>query len=111
TVSNIGVCHRKLSDQWHSMQLHICYLRSLEDTYATRDACLRFLQTWLCYFYPERPDIVTEIQKLATKLGGQMRVPQLRWKYAWIGVLFGRSLARRAEMLLQRTRWWFIRRL
>jgi glycosyltransferase involved in cell wall biosynthesis len=111
TVSDIGVSDRKLTDQWRSMQLHMCYLRSLEDTPATRDACLRFLRTWFACFYPQRPDIVTEVQKVATELGGQMQVPRLRWKYAWIGAFFGRKLARHAELLLPRIRWWFVRRL
>ena len=111
TVSDIGVSDRKLTDQWRSMQLHIRYLRSLEDTPATRDACLKFLRTWLGYFYPQRPDIVTEAQKVAMELGTQIQVPQLRWKYAWIAALFGRKLARRAELLLPQIRWWFVRRL
>jgi len=109
TVSNIGLSARKLSDQWRAMQLHMRYLRSLEDTLATRAACLQFLQTWLAYFEPLRPDIVSEVHKLAAELGGELEAPRLPWKYSWIGALCGRTVARRAELLLPRFRWWVVR--
>ena len=31
-------------------------------------ACLTYMQNWLEYFYPERPDIVAELQTLAAEL-------------------------------------------
>ena len=111
TVSYIGLSDRKLVDQWRSMQLHMRYLRSLEDTQTTRAACLRFLKDWFAYFYPQRPDIVGEVQQVAAELGGRLEAPRLRWKYSWIGALFGRTVARRAELLLPRIRWWLVRRL
>jgi hypothetical protein len=51
------------------MQLHIGYLRSLEDSPRARAACVQYLQNFLGYFYPERPDIVREAGALAEDLG------------------------------------------
>jgi hypothetical protein len=111
TVSNVGFSDRKLNDQWRSVQAHIGYLRSLEDSAAARAACVAFLQTWLPYFYPQRPDIVTRAQESAKELGGRLETPKLRRKYVWIGALLGRRLGRRAEVLLPRVRSWFTRSL
>ena len=46
-----------------AMKLHVQYLRSLEDSDRVRKACLTYLQTWYDNFYPERPDIVAELQR------------------------------------------------
>ena len=56
------------------MRLHVNYLRSLEDSDRTRAACCTYLQNWLIHFYPERPDIVEDLQELARSLGGQLEV-------------------------------------
>lgn len=69
-VSYIGTSGRKMESQLHSMQLHIKYLLSLEDSDRSRAACLAYLQTWLMHFYPERPDIVKEAGRIAADLGG-----------------------------------------
>ena len=53
------------------MQLHIRYLWSLENSERVRNACLRYLQTSLICFYPEKVDIVRQARQLATELGGQ----------------------------------------
>jgi len=58
SLSYIGTSNKKLEAQFLSMQLHIRYLRSLEDSPRARAACLIFLQDWLIQFYPERPDLV-----------------------------------------------------
>ncbi len=86
------------------MQLHIGYLRSLEDSPRTRAACVTYLQTWFLNFYPNRPDIVKQAQDLATTLGGQLHVPRLRWKYAWIQGIFGYRMAKRAQLFLPQLR-------
>ena len=88
------------------MQLHIRYLRSLEDSKRVRTACLMYLQNCLVYFYPERPDIVEQAEQMATDLGGQLVPPHMLWKYSWITRVFGWSLAKRLELLLPRIRWW-----
>src|SRR5258708_34235649 len=86
------------------MQLHVKYIRSLEDSDRVRAACITYLENWLTNFYPERPDIVQELQGLAKTLGGRLRPPRLRWKYAWIELLFGWRAAKSARTMLQQLR-------
>jgi glycosyltransferase involved in cell wall biosynthesis len=97
-VSYIGWSDKKKDAQLLSMQLHVKYIRSLEDSDRVRAACIRYLQNWLINFYPERPDIVQELEALAMNLGGQLEVPRLRWKYAWIKPLFGWRAAKNAQL-------------
>lgn len=104
SVSYIGGSDRKLDSQWRSMQLHIGYLRSLEDSERARAASVRYLQTWLIYFYPERWDIVAQAEQLAKDLGGQLQVPRLSWKYSWIRTVFGWRLAKHAQRVLPSAR-------
>ena len=52
------------------MKLHIQYLRSLEDSERVRKACLTYMQNWLDHFYPERPDIVAELQSYGGTTSG-----------------------------------------
>jgi glycosyltransferase involved in cell wall biosynthesis len=98
SLSYIGTSNKKLEDQFLSMQLHIRYLRSLEESESVRAACLTFLQDWLIVFYPERPDLVSQLEQLAKDLGGKLQAPKLSWKYAWIQKLFGWTVAKRAQM-------------
>ena len=49
--------------QMISMELHIRYIRSLEDSPRVRDACVNYLQNWLVFFYPHRPDLVKQARK------------------------------------------------
>lgn len=105
SLSYIGQSDRKLEAQWRTMQLHMRYLRSLEDSQRTRTACLRFLQFNLHYFYPERVDIVSQAEQMARDLGGQLEIPRLSWKYSWIKVVLGWGPAKRIQSLLRRIRW------
>jgi glycosyltransferase involved in cell wall biosynthesis len=105
SLSYIGQSDRKLESQWKSIQLHIGYLRSLEDSARVRNACLQYLQNWLITFYPERLDIVERAQSTAKSLGGQLEIPQLSWKYSWIRKLFGWGPAKRARLLFPNMRW------
>ena len=97
SLSQIGQSAKKLEAHLLSMTLHIRHLRTLEDSERTRAACLVFLQRYLVYFYPERPDLVKQAEELAAELGGQLEPPQLSWKYAWIQKLFGWQSAKRAQ--------------
>ena len=83
TVSSIGRSNKKLDAQWRSMSLQIRYLRSLDDSLRARRACGSYLQNWLIFFYPERADIVKQMDQLASDLGAQLEVPRLSWKYSW----------------------------
>jgi len=109
SLSYIGNSDRKREAQWCSMQLHIGYLRSLEDSPRVRAACVKFLQNWMVYFYPERIDIFNKAEVLSTELGGQLEVPRLSWKYSWMKQLFGWPLAKRAQLFLPNLKWSFVR--
>jgi hypothetical protein len=105
SLSYIGNSDKKREAQLLSMKLHIDYLLSLEDTPRSRAACVQYLQNWLVFFYPERPDLVREAEEMAIRLDGKLSMPQLSWKYSWIDALFGRQRAKRAQILLPRIRW------
>jgi glycosyltransferase involved in cell wall biosynthesis len=109
SLSYIGFSDRKLEAQWSSMQLHIGYLRSLEDSERVHAACVRYLQNWLVHFYPRRLDLVEQMRKTAAELGGKLEVPRLSWKYSWIQPVFGLPLAKRAQIALPRLRWSMVR--
>lgn len=98
--SYIGHSDKKKDAQFLSMQLHVKYLESLEESDRVRAACITYLQNWLLNFYPERPDLVQQLEKLAASLGGRLEVPRLRWKYAWIKPLFGWGPAKYAQLVL-----------
>jgi len=100
SVSYIGNSDKKKDALLRSMKLHIQYLRSLEESERVNNACLTYLQTWYGAFYPERPDIVAELQRLAAQLDGHLEEPALRWKYAWIKPVFGWKAAKQAQTAL-----------
>jgi glycosyltransferase involved in cell wall biosynthesis len=110
SLSYIGHSDRKKVAQLCSMELHVRYIRSLEDSERVRDACVTYLQNWLVYFYPDRPDLVKQIDEMAVSLGGKLKPPPLSWKYSWIAALFGRKLAKGAQVVLPRIKWSLIRR-
>jgi len=99
-VSYVGNSDKKKDSLLLSMKLHIQYLRSLEDSERVRKACLTYLQNWYPNFYPERPDVMAELQSLAADFQGHLEEPRLRWKYAWMKPLFGWKTAKWAQMVL-----------
>jgi glycosyltransferase involved in cell wall biosynthesis len=105
SLSYIGHSDKKMVAQWKSMELHIDYIRSLEDSERVNKACVNYLQNWLVFFYPSRPDLVRLAEEKARSLGGELRTPRLSWKYSWIEKLFGWKLAKRAQVLMPRIRW------
>jgi hypothetical protein len=82
------------------MNLHIQYLQSLEESERVRKACLTYMQNWYHKFYPERPDLVAELQALAAQIQGHLEPPGLRWKYAWLKPIFGWKVATWAQRAL-----------
>lgn len=98
--SEISGSDKKKEALIFSMKLRIQYVRSLEDSERVRKACLEYLQRPFGYFYPERPDLVAELQALAAELGGHLEIPGLRWKYAWMEPVFGRTAASWAQEAL-----------
>jgi hypothetical protein len=104
SVSYIGQSEKKLNSVFLSIQLHIQYLLSLEDSGRTRRACVNYLQSWLPRYYPERPDIVNRLSSLAVALGGELARPNLSWKYAWIEHTLGFHSAKRARSVVRRAK-------
>jgi len=109
SLSYIGRSDRKREAHLRSMELHISYLQTLEDGPRVRAACVQYLQNWSVFFYPERLDLVEQMQKMAEELGGKLEVPRLSWKYSWIEPIFGRALARRSRIFLPRLKWSLLR--
>jgi len=109
SLSYIGLSDAKMASQLESMRLHIAYLRSLEDSDRARAACVQFLQNWIPFIYPNRPDLVKESERMAAELGGKLEMPALPWKYSWIKSILGWNTARRAQLFLPRTKWSIIR--
>jgi len=105
SLAYVGKSDRKREALWLSMQLHIDYLRSLEDTPRIREACLAYVQRNLINFYPERTDIVRQAEQVAADLGGQLQPPHLSWKYSWIKAIFGWTAAKNVSLEMRRIRW------
>jgi glycosyltransferase involved in cell wall biosynthesis len=104
SLSYIGVSNRKLESQLLAIQLQISCLRSLRDDAAARCACVSYLQAWLPFFYPERLDLVAQLQEAAVALQGHLTLPELPWKYRWIQKLFGWKFAKRTRMAYNRSK-------
>ena len=105
SLAFVGKSDRKREALWLSMDLHIGYLRSLEDSPRTREACLTYLQRNLINFFPERADIVWQMEQVAADLGGRMLPPQLSWKYSWIKAAFGWEMAKSVSQESRKMRW------
>jgi glycosyltransferase involved in cell wall biosynthesis len=102
SLSSIDESEKKLVSQFLSMQLHVGYVRSFEDSERVRAACLNYLQRRFLRFYPERVAFVEQLQQLAAILGGRLEVPQLSWKYSWMQKAFGWKAAKRARQYYNR---------
>jgi len=88
-LSYIGRSEGKMVAQLLSVRLCIDHVLSLENSERTRLASLRFLQRYLDNFYPLKREIMEEVERLATTIGGKLEVPRLPTKYAWIKRLLG----------------------
>lgn len=109
SLAYVGKSDVKREALWLSMKLHIGYLRSLEDSSRTREACLTYLQRNLINFYPERADIVRQAEAVATELGGQLEPPYLSWKYSWVKTAFGWPAAKNVSFEMRKARWFLER--
>lgn len=105
-VSYIANSDKKKEAIVASMKLHIQYLRSLEESERVRKACLTYLQNWYENFYPERPDLVAELQGQASRLRGELHEPRLRWKYQWMKPVFGWKTAKWVQRSLPQLKNW-----
>jgi glycosyltransferase involved in cell wall biosynthesis len=102
--SFVGTSDKKKNALLLSMKLHIQYLRSLEKSERVRKVCLTYMGNWFPNFYPERPDIIAELQSLAAELQGHLETPRLGWKYAWMKPIFGWKAAKYAQRMLSQVR-------
>src|SRR6185503_19723582 len=92
----------KLESQWLSMQLHIKYLLALEDSERTRSVCLKYVRTWLPYFYPRRGDLFEKAKEMGAFLGGRLEPPRSSWKYACPQRTLGSAMADKAQFRYNR---------
>jgi len=104
SLSYIGRSNKKMESLLLAMQLQIGHLRSVDDSERSRAACVNYIQCWLPNFYPDRPDIVKQLEQLASSLGGHLEAPRLSWKYAWIEKLFGSAAAKQAQLSYNQTK-------
>jgi hypothetical protein len=111
SLSYIGRFPEKIEAHWLSMQLHIRYLRSLEESPRVHRACAEFLSASMISFYPDRLDIVAQAQQMAAEMGVELGLPTLSWKYEWIRGLFGWQWAKPAQVQARKFRWWLQRHL
>jgi hypothetical protein len=95
-LSHIGRSDKKLEAQLHGMELQIGYLRGMADDVRVRATCVKYLQTWLPNFYPQRMDLVARMKTMAVELGGHLADPETPWKYVPIRAAFGPLAAQRA---------------
>jgi hypothetical protein len=109
-LSYVGNSDKKKDALLGSIKLHVQYLRSLEDSQRVRRACLTFLKNKSINFYPERPDIIAELQNLAAELHGRLEEPRLRWKYNWMKYVFGWKSAKQAQFVLPQLKASLVRR-
>jgi glycosyltransferase involved in cell wall biosynthesis len=89
-----------------SLKLSIGYLLSLEDSQRTRNAALTYLQIWMNYFYPERENLLEELDTLAAELGGQLQPPMLPRKYELIRHTLGWAGAKKTKRAVAATKLW-----
>jgi glycosyltransferase involved in cell wall biosynthesis len=101
SLSDIGLSDSKMDAHWLSMQAHVRYLRSMEESETVRAACLRYLQAQLHHFHPQRPDIVDLAKRMANELAGELVRPPLPWHVAVMERMLTPKLAKHCELLLR----------
>lgn len=97
--STVNISEDKLQSQFLSICLQINNLLSLEDSTRTRIACVKLLQDYLIYFYPDKHNILEKANYLANYLGGRLTEPELKSKYNIIKSIFGWRMAKKASFL------------
>ena len=97
-LSHIGQSRAKLEAQLASMRLQIQYVLAVEDSLRVRTAVVSYLQAWLPFFYPERPDLVAQIHTMASAVGGELKPAHIGSKYAVVDKLFGRAAAKQLQL-------------
>ncbi len=103
-LSYIGQSDEKMVAQWLSMELHIRYIRSLEDSDRVRAACVNYLQNWVHFFHPDRPDLVNKAADMAHSLGGGLKINP-SWKHSIFASVFGEKRAKGAQVFLTKVKY------
>ncbi|MEM3041505.1 MAG: hypothetical protein QXG97_05730, partial [Nitrososphaerota archaeon] len=88
---------RKLESLLVSTLSYVKRMRAIEDSQRTRNVSLKLLNRWSFYFYPERPDLMQQLQLMAKEIGGELQSPELRAKYRWIQKILGWRIAKKAQ--------------
>jgi glycosyltransferase involved in cell wall biosynthesis len=109
SLRNVDGSNRKMESQFRSTQLHVKYIRSLEDSEPVRRVCLNYLQRRVRNFVPERPDLVDELKRLAISLGGRLQMPKLGGRYSLVERVFGYGFAKNSRFQVRRLKWGLIR--
>jgi glycosyltransferase involved in cell wall biosynthesis len=94
-----------------SVTLSTGHLLALEDSQRTRDAALSYLGVLMHYFYPEKKELLEELQALAARLGHRLDPPKLSLKYELIKRVIGWQGAETTRRLVARARLWVHRSL
>lgn len=97
-LSYIGRSDKKMEAQLHGMEMQIGYLRAISDDARVRKTCVTYLQAWLPNFFPQRMDLVARMKQLAGELGGELRDPEISWKYVGIQKTLGWAAAQRTAI-------------
>lgn len=92
-VSHIGRSAAKIEAQLLSCELHVDYLRSLDDSKQTRDACRQYLEKYIRYIRPTQPGHLSRAHALLASVGGELNLPRPKLPYSVMQTLFGRALA------------------
>jgi glycosyltransferase involved in cell wall biosynthesis len=109
SLSDFDQSEKKLASLFRSMQLHIGYVRSLEDSERVRAACLNYLQKRFFRFYPEQIPFVEQLQQLAATLGGGLEIPRLSWKYSWMCNILGWTRTKRIRQYYNQAKSFVVR--
>ncbi len=78
---NMEKTEKSLNTLVLSLGLSLAHLKSLENSERTRSASIRYLQTFLPYFYGVNEGLLYKINDLAESLGRKLNPPTLGWKY------------------------------
>lgn len=98
--SNLKLNDKKLDGLAFATLSSVETLLFLENSERTRKACLKHLNRWSIYFYPERPDLIGQMQAVAEKCGEKLRTPRLKAKYHILERFVGFRLAKKAQLTL-----------
>ncbi len=87
-----------------SIELCVAHLLKLEDSAATRAACLTFVQEASRLFHPGHTDLIDRCRTLASALGGNLQPPSERAHFRLFRSAFGWERAASTRAIIDRSR-------